>query len=692
VLRLLADLPLKTKLTVSSFLLLGVAVALTCGLAIASYLQDARQRTTTEAQTRADLLVQHATPALLLHDRVAAHHAMQLLRLAPAVRIARLFDDRGEIFAEYRGSGWRETVLPSNPPEADATLYEDLSLQTTRLIKADSRTVGALVVVTDLQAFRYELVGFGIKIALIALVALLVSFSGIALLQNTILKPLEAMITLVARAVREKRFDLRASTRPADEVGALGADVNALLERISEREATLRRELAERTEAQRRIEELAHFDPLTKLPNRHFFVRQLERALICAAQSGSAGAVLLIDLYGFRHVNERLGHDAGDTILLQFARRVSARLREGDMICRLGGDEFALILEQVSGESHIVAVANKILSVVQEPIPVGEHEAQVGASVGIAVFPVDGAEPHLILRSAETALQRAKSAGGNNLCFFAPEMLDRLRPELNVATELQRALQNDELRLHFQPQMDLAGRGLRGMEVLVRWQHPERGLLLPGEFIPMAEEHHALIRAISDWTLDAACAQIAAWRSAGLEPVTLCVNFTPVQLRDSGMLGRLDALLERYAVPGARLELEVTENLLMAEPRAAEIFGELRGRGVRIAVDDFGTGYSSLAYLKELPITALKIDRGFVNGIPDSQKYAAITRAIIGVARHLGFETVAEGVETPRQAEFLRALGCTAYQGFCYSPAVPAEQARRFLASPAESTFDRAVA
>ena len=362
------------------------------------------------------------------------------------------------------------------------------------------------------------------------------------------------------------------------------------------------------------------------------------------------------------------------------------------MLCRLGGDEFALILQQVSGESHITAVANKILSVVKEPIPVGEQEAQVGASIGIAVFPVDGSEPHLVLRSAETALRRAKAAGNNSVCFFAPEMLDRLHPQLNIEAELRRALDNNELRLHFQPQMDLATGALRGMEGLVRWQHPARGLLLPGEFIPMAEENHALIRAVSDWTLDATCAQLAAWQTAGLEPVTLAVNFTPVQLRDTGMVARLDQLLERYGVPGSRMELEITENLLMAEPRAAEILGELRSRGLRIAVDDFGTGYSSLAYLKDLPITALKIDRGFVHGVPDSPKYASITRAIIGIARHLGFETIAEGVETPRQADFLRALGCTAYQGFCFSAAVPADEAQRFLASPNRDNLDRAVA
>ena len=218
------------------------------------------------------------------------------------------------------------------------------------------------------------------------------------------------------------------------------------------------------------------------------------------------------------------------------------------------------------------------------------------------MFPVDGSEPHLVLRSAETALRRAKAAGNNSVCFFAPDMLDRMHPQLNIETELKRALENEELRLHFQPQMDLATGALRGMEGLVRWQHPARGLLLPGEFIPMAEENHALIRAISDWTLDATCAQLAAWQTAGLDPVTLAVNFTPVQLRDNGMVARLDQLLERYGVQGSRMELEITENLLMAEPRAAEILIELRSRGLRIAVDDFGTGYSSLAYLKDLPI------------------------------------------------------------------------------------------
>lgn len=684
--------PLRSKLSLTSIALLVAAVVLVCALAVATYAQDVKQRLATEADARAALVAQDATPALLLHDPVLANQALQELRLAPTVRHARLFDERGQLLAEYRVSGVPDVVLPLTPPAADSERFDELYLETSRLIKASGRSLGSLVLATDLRSVRYEMVGFGIKIGLIAMVALLMAVTGLILLQGAILRPVDALAAVVQRVVTEKRFELRAATQPANEIGALAAHINTLLERITEREATLRREFAERTQTQQRIEELAHFDHLTKLPNRHYFARQLERALLEASESGSAGALVLLDLYGFRRVNEQFGHDAGDTLLLQFGRRVSAKLREGDMLCRLEGDEFALVLRQVSGESQISAVARKILAVVRDPLPVGEHEAQVGISIGVAVFPVDGAEPHLILRSAQTALQRAKAAGDNNVCFFAPEMLEPIHPELNIEAELKHALAHNELRLHFQPQVDLASGALRGMEALVRWQHPQRGLLLPGDFIPIAEDNHVLIRAISDWTLDAACAQLAAWQSAGLKPVTLAINFTPVQLRDEGMISRLDELLTRYGIPGSRLELEITENLLMTEPRAAEIIADLRVRGVRVAVDDFGTGYSSLAYLKDLAVTTLKIDRGFVNGVPDSPKYAAITRAIIGVARNLGFETVAEGVETQRQAEFLRALGCTAYQGFCFSPAVPADEACRFLASPKRATLDRAVA
>jgi diguanylate cyclase (GGDEF)-like protein len=689
---MLARLSLKPRLALTSFLPALAAVAATCALAVAGYYQETRVRLLTEAVGRGELTVREIVEPLQQADARVARQRLDLLRLDPEVLSARLFDTNGRLFAEYRSVQLREAPPASRPLRRAGQQFHTAYLETTLPVAVDDTTLGTLVLLSDLDHFRYDVVGFGVKLTLIATVALLLGFVAMMHLHGRIVEPLSELADLMRRVLADKRYELRAHVHNADEVGALAKGFNAMLERISDREATLHRELAERTQAQRRLEELAHFDPLTKLPNRHFFSRQLERALVESARSGSAGAVLLIDLRDFRSVNETFGHDAADSLLLQLSRRLTARLREDDMLCRLGGDDFALVLEQVSGESHIVAVVNKILSALREPIAVGDGETRLSACIGIAVFPVDGVEPHEVLRHAETALHRAKASGGDMHCFFAPDMLDRMHPRQNIENELQRAVELDELRLHFQPQVRLSDGELRGFEALLRWQHPERGLLLPGDFISLAEENAGLIRAISDWTLNAVCSQIAAWRAAGFEIVPVAVNYTPAQLRDPHMVSGLEGLLARYGVAGEYLELEITENLLMAEPRAGETLVALRALGMRIAVDDFGTGYSSLAYLKELPITTLKIDRGFVHGLPGSNKYAAVIRAIVGLATHLGFDTLAEGVETARQVDMLRAMGCTAYQGFCFSRAVPADEVERYMSASAQPVRRLALA
>ena len=689
---LLASLPLKTRLVLTSFLLQFAAITAICLLAVAGYQQDLRVRMLADASVRAEVAAKEVAEALSNRDPRAAYERLALLRLDPQVLSARLYDAHGELLTEYRSIDLRDTPPLAQTPPPAGHRFQGLYLETSRpVFKADA-TVGTLVLLSEMRELRYDVVAFGVKLALIAAVMLLLASVALARLHGAILKPLTALSELMRSVLVEKRYDLRATQRTDNEIGMLAAGFNSMLERLGEREATLHRELADRTQAQRRLEELAHFDPLTKLPNRHFFSRQLERALVESARTGSAGAVLLIDLHEFRTVNETFGHDAGDSVLMQLAKRVTTRLREGDMLCRLGADDFALLLEQVSGESHVAAVANKILSALRDPVALGEGEAQVTACIGIAMFPVDGTESHQVVRHAETALERAKASGGNSHCFFAPDMLDRIHPRQNIENEMQRALEMNELRVHFQPQVRLSDGELRGLEALVRWQHPERGLLLPGEFIPLAEDNVALMRAISEWTLNAVCSQIAAWRAQGLDIVPVCVNYTPAQLRDPQVVSGLEALLVRYGVPGEFLELEITENLLMAEPRAGETLIALRALGMRIAVDDFGTGYSSLAYLKELPITSLKIDRGFVHGLPGSTKYAAVIRAIIGLATNLGFDTVAEGVESSGQVEMLRAMGCTAYQGFCFSAAVPAEEAARFLALSEEPVRRLALA
>jgi len=681
--RLYAKLSLSAKILLATGGMLVLVVAIACTLVIADHYQDANARLLAETVTQAEIVAANGAAALAVGDRVETERVLSALQAAPAVLAARVYDEHGAPFAVYETGRSRRLGLELETPSASGARFHQEYLEVFRPVLLSGKPVGMLALATDLAAVRVDNVGFGIKAVLIALLSLVIAYLVTSTANRAILEPLALLTDMVRRALSEKRDDLRAQVRSSDEAGVLAGAFNVLLERIVDRESSLRRELAERNHAQRRLDELAHYDPVTKLPNRHFFLRQLERILLESSNAGSAGALLLIDLNKLKHVNDTLGHDAGDSLLRQFAKRLSVSLRDNDVLCRLGGDQFALILAEISGESHLVTVANKLLAVARQPVLLGEREITVSSSIGIAVFPVDGNEPQVLLRHAETALHRAKATGKNNHLFFSPDMLDRDNKWLNVGGELQRALEQNELRLHFQPQVYLGDGKLRGLEALLRWQHPEHGLLLPGEFMQLAEDTADIMDGIANWTLEAACAQIASWRAAAIQPVPIAINFSAAQLRDRRVVNRLRGLLKRYDVPSEFLEIEIAENLLMSEPAASEVLDDLRNLGTRVMVDHFGAGYSSLVQLKDLPVTGLKIDREFVHGIAESAKYASITRAIVALAGEIGLDTVAEGVESTRQVEFLRTMGCRAYQGFCFSPGVPAEEAVRFLIAQA---------
>jgi diguanylate cyclase (GGDEF)-like protein len=677
--RLFANLTLSTKVLLATGGTLVLVVAIACSLVVADHYQDANARLLAEAVTQAELLAANNAPALAAHDRVETDRLLSSLQAAPAVLSARVYDERGVPFADYQTVRARRLGIELGTVAGSANRFHRDYVEVFRPVSMNGKPVGMLAMATDLTALRIDYVGFGIKAVLIALISLVIAYLMTAAANRAILEPIGVLTATVRRALADKRDDVRVDVRSGDEAGVLAQSFNALFDRIVDRETSLRRELAERSQAQRRLDELAHYDSVTKLPNRHFFLRQLERVLLESAKAGSAGALLLIDLNKLKQVNDTLGHDAGDSLLRQFAKRLSVNLRDNDVLCRLGGDQFALILAEISGESHLVTVANKLLAVVRQPVILGERELSVSSSIGIAVFPVDGNEPQVLLRHAETALHRAKASGKNNHMFFSPDMLDRDNKWINVGGELHRALAANELRLHFQPQVFLGDSKIRGLEALLRWQHPQHGLLLPGEFMQFAEDDAEIIDGIANWTLEAACAQIAAWRAAAIQPVPIALNFSAAQLRDKRVVKRLRELLKTYDVPSEFLEIEIAENLLMSEPGASEVLDELRTLGTRVMVDHFGAGYSSLIQLKDLPVTGLKIDREFVHGIAESAKYASITRAIVSLAGDIGLDTVAEGVESTRQVEFLRSMGCRAYQGFCFSPAVPAEEAARFL-------------
>ncbi len=425
-------------------------------------------------------------------------------------------------------------------------------------------------------------------------------------------------------------------------------------------------------DSEAKLEFLAHHDSLTGMPNRLLMLSRLRHSLEVGRREQSRLALLMLDLDHFKDVNDSYGHVSGDEILRQVARRLTSRLRGIDTVARLGGDEFALLLANLAHPVDAERVAREIIAALSEPCRLSNGaEVRIGASVGISLYPEHGQSPEAMFQHADAALYRAKADGRGCIRYFSDELTTAARARIELDARLRRAIVQRELRVYYQPQLEIGSDRIIGAEALVRWEHPEHGLIPPTEFIPAAEET-GLISEVGAWVLKEACRQGGAWIAAGLPPLTLAVNLSPYQFRH-GDIGMLVAdVLAQTGFPPERLELELTESVLMTrEEEAVGVLQSLRSLGVRLAIDDFGTGYSSLAYLKRFPIDVLKIYKGFIKEIPHDTDDAEITLAIIAMAHALGFKVLAEGVETPEQLAFLRKNGCDHYQGYIVSEALP---------------------
>ncbi len=423
--------------------------------------------------------------------------------------------------------------------------------------------------------------------------------------------------------------------------------------------------------AQQELELLVHHDPLTRLPNRVLFRDRLEHGLQRARHLGAPLAVLLLDLDRFKVVNDTLGHPVGDELLRAFAWRLRAVTRGSDTLARLGGDELAILLEDEASAQHAALTARRLLGMFAEPLAFGEHELVVTASIGISLFPTDGDDADTLIKHAERAMYEAKSLGRNTYRFYEPSLAAGVLDTLVMETALRVAAVRGQLVLHFQPQVDLGSGALLAVEALVRWRHPDLGLVSPARFIPLAEEI-GVIGEIGAWVLREACRQMAEWEAQGLHVPRVAVNLSVQQIERGDLVEAVTSALAAAGLAPGRLELEVTESVIMREPqRSQALLRDLMNLGVQIAVDDFGTGYSSLAYLKRLSLDRLKIDRSFVGDIGGDAGSEAIVRAVIALARSLGLETVAEGVEREDQAILLRREGCDIAQGFLYGYPVP---------------------
>jgi diguanylate cyclase (GGDEF)-like protein len=439
------------------------------------------------------------------------------------------------------------------------------------------------------------------------------------------------------------------------------------------------RDITDRRRAEERVEFQAYHDMLTGLPNRLLLRDRLSVAMAHAQRRRQHLALMFLDLDHFKLINDTLGHSAGDRLLQDLAQRLSGCIRQDDTVARVGGDEFTLLFPGLGRGLDAVRMAQKVLKSIAQPFLLDGQELHVTASVGIAIYPEDGKDAESLMSNADGAMYRAKDLGRNNYQLWTSGMNSRALERMALEGRLRRALERDEFVLHYQPILDLATGAIVGLEALVRWQHPERGLVGPDTFIPVAEDCRLIIP-IGEWVLGEACRQLRCWHDEGFTGLRIAVNLSARQFQQHDLAETVEAALRDATLPADRLELEITESVAMQSAEwTAGVLRALQRMGVRISIDDFGTGQSSLSYLKHFPLTTLKIDRAFVKDIRVNPDGEAIVRAVIALAHVLKLRVVAEGVETAEQISFLREVGCEEVQGYFYSRPLPAEEIRGVL-------------
>ncbi len=430
--------------------------------------------------------------------------------------------------------------------------------------------------------------------------------------------------------------------------------------------------------AERKVELLAYRDRLTNLPNRLLFADRLEQSVMRAERSHTSMALMLIDIDDFKLVNDSFGHDAGDKLIQAVGQLISRSLRRADTIARLGGDEFAVIIENIDGPQDAISIADNLTTILEHNVRLDDQETYTSASIGIAIYPDDGNDAHTILKNADTAMFRAKESGRHCFQFFKPEMSVSAMERLDLENSLKEAFEKDEFLIHYQPIINLQDNEVVGVEALLRWQHPDKGMIQPNDFIPTAEAC-GLIIALGEWLIFSVCKQIRVWQDTGLKQQNVSINLSPCQFEEQDLVAVFTQAIAENNIKASSLSVEVTERTLIdSDGEVDATLRKLRDMGIKIMLDDFGTGYASLVYLKEFPVDVVKIDREFISGIPDDSESAATVNAIAELTHGLKLDLLAEGIETESQLNVLKSLGCQYGQGFFWSKALPSDEYEQF--------------
>ena len=500
--------------------------------------------------------------------------------------------------------------------------------------------------------------------AAVLLISFMIAFILSNRLQDLVTMPVMNLVQTMKRVSREKNYSLRSRAAGKDEIGSLIDSFNEMLSEIESWEETLR-------ERQDHHQRLAHFDNLTHLPNRILYCDRLHQSILQAERAKKRIAVMFFDLDHFKDINDSAGHRIGDLLLVEVASRLQSIIRARDTLARMGEDEFTLLVPNVRDRENTVILADKILKALSEPYRVDGNEFYITASVGITLYPDDGKTVDELLKNADTAMHKAKSDRKNMFQFYSQDMPTTVTTRMILLSSLHQALKRDEFMIHYQPKMDTVKNRMIGLEALIRWNHPELGMIVPDRFIPLAEET-GLIIPIGEWVIREYGLQISAWKAKGCQPLPVSINVSPVQLKRQNFSEVVRQIIEETGVDSSLLELEVTETAIMQDTGFTTLtLQRFKEMGITICIDDFGTGYSSLSQLKRFPIDTLKIDKSFIVNIEKNTDDQSIVLAIISMAHSLGLKVVAEGVETSSQLSLLCEQGCQTMQVFYFSKPLP---------------------
>ncbi|MDH2435657.1 EAL domain-containing protein [Pokkaliibacter sp. MBI-7] len=653
---------------------LALAILLICTL---SYeVLGKRQALLADMQVNASITGRNIAAAIVFGDKGDAQEVLSALEVVPAIRQASVFLPDGQVLGHFARAG--DTTCQPLQANGQGWHLSWCSLTLYHPVTLHEQVIGTLALENSLAAL-YRSLGFDLLFGLLAvIIALAVSHQLWWRFATRLTKPLYQLFQLTQKVEKYQDFSLRADVLPDNEVGQLAHSFNRMMGQLQRHHSRLSEELEQRKLAEFRLNQLAYYDNVTSLHNRHYFKEKLEEVVLQAELQSGSCAVLFIDLDGFKKINDTLGHEAGDDLLRLVAERLQSSVRGHDMVCRLGGDEFAIIIQHQASSSQLEYLGNRLLEVMSPSFNVANTKVFVTASIGACLYPEQAKDKHSLVRYADMAMYQAKEQGKNAYCLYLPGSVDDMDIKFRLEHDLHDAIQQRQLVLEYQPLYGSQSHELFGFEALLRWHHPELGAIAPSEFIGIAEDC-GLIIPIGEWVLTEVCTQLTEWQR--IKPdLRVSINLSGYQLRNEPAMASLCAILERFALPEGSIELELTEGSLLETTEVMRTrLQQLLRVGFLLAIDDFGTGYSSLSYLHCFPFNRIKVDRSFVSRLNNGRESLALIKAVVAIGEALNMEVIAEGVEDEMQAKLLRDIGCDQMQGYFFSRPVPAMQATQIL-------------